>query len=237
MRGVLMALRCELRRRSGALVVAFLIVGVAGGATMTAVAGARRSDTAYERFRTWARTADFSASANAEDPDQAKRDLAKIEDAPFMGEFTHVVGADASVRKPGGQLFLPFQIQVLGDRDNVLARGTFEREKVLEGRHANPASANEATVGFSTAQQLGVGVGDAIEIVPFGDAPIPVTVVGVVTRGTEIPTVAATPRRSVALTSAFMRAHPDLFGPGNDSVLFRLRPGATAEDAARWFRT
>ncbi|HVJ97575.1 MAG TPA: FtsX-like permease family protein, partial [Acidimicrobiia bacterium] len=124
-----------------------------------------------------------------------------------------------------------------GDRDNVLARGTFEREKVLEGRHANPASASEATVGFSTAQQLGVGVGDEIEIVPFGDAPIPVTVVGVVTRGTEIPTVAATPRRSVALTSAFMRAHPDLFGPGNDTVLFRLRPGATAEDAARWFRS
>lgn len=112
------------------------------------------------------------------------------------------------MRKPGGQLFLPFQIQVLGDRDNVLARGTFEREKVLHGRHANPASASETTLGFSTAEQLGVGVGDEIEIVPFGGTPIPVTVVGVVTRGTEIPTIASTRRRSAALTSAFMRAHP-----------------------------
>jgi ABC-type lipoprotein release transport system permease subunit len=235
--GVLLALKSELRRRKGALLFAILIVGIAGGATMTAVAGARRSDSAYARFRVWARTADFSASSSAEDPAQVKKDLAKIERAPFMGEFAHVVGADASVRKPGGQLFLPFQIQVLGDRDNLLARETFEREKVLRGRHADPASANETTVSFSTGERLGVDVGDTIEIVPFGGAPIPVKVVGVVTRGTEIPTVAGSPRRSVGLTSAFMRAHPDLFGPGNDSLLFRLKPGATSEAAASWFRS
>jgi hypothetical protein len=43
--------RGELRRRWRATLLLIVLVGVAGGAVLTLVAGARRSSSAYDRFR------------------------------------------------------------------------------------------------------------------------------------------------------------------------------------------
>ena len=58
MAAIWMRLRSELRARWRSLLVLTLVVGVTGGVVLAAVAGARRTDSAYPRLIAWAHPAD-----------------------------------------------------------------------------------------------------------------------------------------------------------------------------------
>ena len=68
----------ELRRRWRATLFLALVVGVAGGAVLTTVAGARRSSTAYERLReaTLASDMDVALADTSEEPTADVDDVA-----------------------------------------------------------------------------------------------------------------------------------------------------------------
>lgn len=225
-----------MRRGLGAFALAIVIAATAGGAALTAAVGARRSDTAYARFLTWTRHADF-ATGGANDDQTLARDLAAIEHAPFVAVAAHIPVVGAHVRLADGKIFQAFQVTVVDDADNALARGLIEREKVLRGRRADPSSPDDATVSFSTAERLGVDVGDRISLVADnGGRAVSVHVVGVVVRSGEFPTLSGATRSSVALTSAFRRAHPALFTPGNDGIVVRVKPGTHRAAVESWVR-
>src|SRR5262245_55734367 len=139
--------RAETRRSRGTLALAIVLAALAGGAALTAAAGARRSDTAYSRFLQWAHVADFGTGGGASEEEMAA-DLAAIEAAPFVESVGHVTTASVQAQGVDGELYLPFQIGVIGDRDDTLAHDVYDREKVLRGRHARPDAVDEATVSF-----------------------------------------------------------------------------------------
>lgn len=234
---VSMCVRSEIRRGLGAFALAIVIAAIAGGAGLTAAGGARRSDSAYARFLTWSRPADFATGGSESDRSLAV-DMAAIEKAPFVAQVAHVPVVGAHIRLPNGKEFQPFQVAVVDDADDVLARGLLDREKVLRGRRADPASATDATVSFATAERIGVDVGDRITLVPDeGGSPVTVDVVGVVVRAGEFPTLSGATRSSVVLTSGFKRAHRALFTPGNDGIVVHVKPGVTRAEVETWLRS
>jgi len=72
--------RAELRAKWRSMVVLALVVGIAGGAALTAFAGARRTSTAVGRFLAYARSPDLGVFG----PD--RETLSKIEHLPQVAE-------------------------------------------------------------------------------------------------------------------------------------------------------
>src|SRR5438128_707642 len=61
---VWMAARAQLRRRWGATVALVLLVGLAGGVVIAAIAGASRTDSAMKRFVAYSRPEDAYVTVN-----------------------------------------------------------------------------------------------------------------------------------------------------------------------------
>src|SRR5262245_57622179 len=126
----------ELRARWRAWLGLALLVGLAGGAVLAIVAGARRTDSAYPRFVEAARGSDalvinypgFSALFDFDEV----ADLAAVADTA-RGAFTYgPLGA-------GTPMFAGFDGRIGRDIDRV---------EVLEGRLPNRERADELAVGF-----------------------------------------------------------------------------------------
>ena len=142
-------LRLDLRRRWRSLVVLALLVALSVGVVLTAVAGARRGDTAFDRL--WARTLPVTVTVL---PNQPGFDWAKVQALPgvtAMGLFAVYYGA-AVEGMDGVDLGFP--------PANAGVFQTVERPVVLAGRMANPSRADEvvrAAPHFMTAHHLRVG--------------------------------------------------------------------------------
>jgi hypothetical protein len=81
---VWMRVRNEIGVRWRALVGLGLLAGLLGGVVMTAVAGARRTDSAYERFLADARAPEVSVGSDL--PSFNNVDLAKVARLPQVAE-------------------------------------------------------------------------------------------------------------------------------------------------------
>jgi hypothetical protein len=141
-------LRLDLRRRWRSLVVLALLVALSAGVVLTAVAGARRGDTAFGRL--WARTLPATVVVL---PNQPGFDWAKVRALPevsALGLFAVYYGA-AVEGMDGVDLGFP--------PANADALQTVERPVVLAGRMASPGRADEAVVTphFLTAHHKQVG--------------------------------------------------------------------------------
>jgi hypothetical protein len=141
-------LRLDLRRRWRSLVALALLVALSAGVVLTAVAGARRVDTAFGRL--WARTLPGTVVVL---PNQPGFDWAKVRALPevtALGLFAVYYGA-AVEGMDGVDLGFP--------PANADAFRTVERPVVLAGRMANPGRADEAVVTphFLTAHHKQVG--------------------------------------------------------------------------------
>ena len=153
MRIVLTWLRLDTRRRWRSLVVLALLVGVSTATVLTAVAGARRGQTAFDRL--WARTLPATATVL---PNQPGFDWAKIRKLPevttlteFAVSYSFLVGCCPPV--PGG--FPPV--------DSQFTR-TIERPVLLAGRLQNPSQVDEVLVTPKFAATYGKHVGDLLTV-------------------------------------------------------------------------
>lgn len=146
----------ELRRRWRGLVLLGLLVALWVGATMTAVAGARRTSSVVDRFQrvTSASDAQFAVSGDRDGDDL----LRALEASPEVDEVDSMWFASTGLAFDEGRWVVLF-----GGARGSWGRD-FDHPIVVDGRTADPASETEVVVTASTADLLDVGVGDHLDI-------------------------------------------------------------------------
>ncbi len=215
--------RNEVRRRWKALVALGLMAGLVGGLALAAVAGARRTGTAYARFREATGRSDaivFGTQLGIRFPDYSKvRTLPEVEDA---GEF--VFGPIALKELPGSS--------PLGPGDDRLYQ-TVNRPLVVKGRLPDVSRDNEILVNRQAAKKLRIKVGDRFTLVSAFDFPqsdtapieggpsVAVTVVGIGDSNMDL--VFQGDQPSFIPSAAFLAERPEIPRTGN--LVVRLRPG------------
>jgi hypothetical protein len=146
-------LRLDMRRRWRALIVLALLIALATATVLTAVAGARRGQTAWDRL--WAGTLPATATVLANEPGF---DWAKVRGLPevsAMGLFVVYYGA-AVDGLPGVNIGFPYA--------NAEAGQAIERPVVLAGRRYDPARVDEVNVSAHFVARSGKGVGDTLTV-------------------------------------------------------------------------
>jgi hypothetical protein len=148
--------RAELRRRWQATVLLMVVVGLAGGAVMAAVAGARRTDSAMDRFLAWNRP--LQVSVTGVDYDLVRR-LPQVADADEGAYMALAPSTPSGAPDPGA----------LGSI-NPWATGhgrimvTSERPLLVRGRLPDPARPLEVAVDETLAAGRGLGPGSTLRM-------------------------------------------------------------------------
>ena len=237
--------KAELRRRSRPMLLLVLLVGVAAGAVLTTVAGARRSATAYERFREETLASDLDVAFDGP-PDVALLDAA-TDAARALPEVAAVARTDFPFIVPADSGFYPY----LDFLAAVSVDGTYgapiDRARILDGRLPDAGDPEEMAIVETFADEAGLAVGDRVEFESFappqleplftaGDAGPPAgpRFTFVVTAILDAPTFLSessgdfTPR--AFLSPAFPEEHGDEVATYLGGFSLRLRGGAGAAD-------
>ncbi len=238
----------QIRQRWPALVVLGVIAGLGGAATLTAVAGARRTATTYERHLDATQAAHVVVTAGV------APDLWTV-DGEALKPILAAEGVDASttvvpllVRPVGTTVHIFFDRWVYGSADGRFGTEV-NRFRIVEGRALDHRRPGEAVITPEYAELLDVGVGDTVpfeswtpaardaavhgDIVgtPTPDGPtFEVTVVGVAREFQ--PLLAAEEPTTVFLTEALTRKLADEVALGPLVGLVRLADPDGAEDFA-----
>jgi ABC-type lipoprotein release transport system permease subunit len=151
MAAVWLLVRCDLRRRWRSLVVVALLVGLVGVVVLTAVAGARRTESAYPRLRDAVHTSDASVEVSSEYFDEIAG-LPQVEVvAPASFFFVAPEGLE-------GEDVLT--MAAIDERFNRV----IDRPILLEGRRPLPSRAAEVLINEDTADRLGLEAGDQLTL-------------------------------------------------------------------------
>jgi hypothetical protein len=140
------------------LVVLVLLVGLAGGAVLTAVASARRTASAYPRFLVASRASDVltgPAGSGLRGYDNALADL------PGVAAIAPMVGLNAQPVGPDGKL--DQQAVVSAPLDGRFGH-LLEIPKLLAGRQPQPDRPGEVMVDQIAAQDLHLHVGSRLSL-------------------------------------------------------------------------
>jgi hypothetical protein len=148
--------RAELRQRWRATVVLMAVAGLAGGAVMAAVAGARRTDSAMDRFLTYNRPLIVSVAG----PDfNAVRRLPQVADAD-EGAFVLLTPSTTSGAPDPGALGSIAPLATVHGRILV----TSERPLLVRGRLPNPSRPLEIAIDETTAARRRLGPGRTLRL-------------------------------------------------------------------------
>jgi hypothetical protein len=165
MRGLLrIVARRELRSQWRGWLALVLLVGIGGGVVLAALAGARRTESAFPRLVDESAAADLAVVGQSDfglagsvDP-AAVAELPEVESTALSNAIVVFTGrTDAGRRVGPGQLF-PFAT------DDRRPGRDIERWQMVEGRRADPDRVDEATATLALAEELGVEVGDEIQL-------------------------------------------------------------------------
>ncbi len=204
-----------------------LLVALAGGAVLAAVAGARRTDSAYPRFLQASNASDVLVSPRGTGLGGYYRALARL---PGVAAVAPLAALNA--RAPG---------QVVAPADRRL-RHLVDIPKVLAGRLPLPDRADEIALDQHGAAILHLHVGStlAIEAVrsdrppsPAGARKLRERVVGIIVTRSSVKPVAELDKIPMILASTALMH--DL-GPGYlaaDGAVVKLKPGTTPDSFGR----
>ncbi len=142
--------RTHLRRRWASLAVVAVVVGLAGGVTMAAVAGARRTASSYDRFRAAGDAHDVLLQTAGLDPEVVRPVLDLPQVATWSGASLFVGGAGTS-----------HDFGVIAPSDDRLG-AALDRPRVLEGRLPALDAASEVVITENAAEEIGVDVGGTV---------------------------------------------------------------------------
>jgi ABC-type lipoprotein release transport system permease subunit len=159
MGAILMRSRAELRAGLRSWIGVALLGGLAGGLVIASAAGARRTDTAYERLLADSASADVFVY-NYPDPGLAVLDPATVEALPQVA---------AAAR---GNLFyasVGSGVPALAPADSRFG-SLIDRARIVDGRKADASRAEEVTVSVAGADEYGLALGTRIPLLPE-DAP------------------------------------------------------------------
>jgi len=200
---VRLRLGSEFRSRWRAWLALAALAGLFAGAVIAAVAGARRTETAYTRFLVAERAPDilvFAPPAGRETfAAFTEQDLARL---PHVAELAS--GKTIGVAHPA-------EVNVIAPQDTKVG-STMMRRKMLAGREPRPGSIDEATVSFVLANAQHVKVGDTVKLDVLagggdeeqaGTKPYSFKIVGIDAAPTEFPPQAGTGVQALWATPAF----------------------------------
>ncbi len=169
--------RADLARRWRWLVALGVIAGLTGGLALAALAGARRTTSAFPRLIEVTRSADavvFPSQVGVYDADWSR-----LEAQPYLTDLARWNLSFGAVDGEPGLLFIPSDERWLDEVDHPV---------IIEGRLFDPSADDEVVVD----ENAGLAVGDTFTFTPFGpdqndlagDPPngpdLPMTVVGVI---------------------------------------------------------
>ena len=221
----------EVRRRWRSIIALALLVGLIGVIVVAAAAGARRSSTALARFNTYSRSADVEFIVDSPTAVQ----LEQLRRTAQVGEVARL---RAYALNPKGTRNLAIAAAVDGAMGHLI-----DRARLLAGRAANPAAADEINIGETLAIKLRLRVGSVLSASSFdpvqlakakegGQDPGPpsgphvrLKVVGIVRRPLDLGDRAAN-GGVLVLTPAFDRAYRQRVATFADVLRVRTRNGA-----------
>ncbi len=148
-----MIARADIRRRLSAVLVMALIVGLVGAVSMATVAGARRTSASLRAFEQQSRAADVELNAFGLPTRAQLSRLAAVSGVEAVGglrAYGIVVPGDPDLEEIGTPI----------DHFGV----SVDRARLIAGHSADPAKADEATIGEALANRLHVWVGGHIDI-------------------------------------------------------------------------
>ena len=143
--------RVELRRRWSSVVVLTFLVALVSSVALVALAGARRTSTAFDRFKDETVAADLTVFI----PAIGDATLDRLRDLPGVVSIGRGRQITATVNG--------HSLGVGGPLDESVGR-TVARPRVLEGRLPDQGRADEIAVPEPLARESGVQVGDTIVI-------------------------------------------------------------------------
>ena len=152
---VRMLTRSDVRRRWRSTVVLALLVGVVGAVVLAAAAGARRSGSSLERFNAFSRSSSLEISVGI----PTARQLTAFRATP--GIVTTAMVRGYALQVDGRQ-----DLAIGGPLDDKIGN-TVDRSRLISGRRANPARADEVTIGAALATQDHLHVGSRLDLESF----------------------------------------------------------------------
>ena len=238
--------RAELRRRWRATVLLAVLVGLAGGVVLAAVTGARRTDSAMDRFMAYGRP--MNVYVEGPDPVAVERlpQVADIDQVAYMGLAP---STPSGAPDPGALGSInPWatvrgRVGITSDRP-ILVRGRLPDpgralavavdETVAARRHLQPGG--RLRMWAYSPRQVAHGFDSSKALAPAGPR-LDFTVTGVVRHPTDLSTVPVQQDviylgvNDLYLTPAFWRAYSGLVAPVGVGTVVRLRHGARDLDA------
>jgi hypothetical protein len=164
MGAVRLRFRSELRDRVRSWIGLAIVVAVVGGAVLALAAGARRTDSAYERFLKRYPASDYTIADSSDFGFTSTVDLEQIRDLPHVADASRVNALIAAGARTGDGRSFPIGILVPFAAEDPAYGRTVERWKVVEGRRADPTRVDEMVVGFELAREYSLDVGSTIEV-------------------------------------------------------------------------
>lgn len=149
-----------MRRRRRADLFLALLIALTGAVVLTAAAGARRTDTAFDRFLDWSNVADVQLQYGTDD-DIDDDVLAAFREHPDVIEAAQLQFTQGFAE--GSEL----DLMVVSGPDPALFSERLDRPRLLEGRRADPSSPHEVLLSRFLQQDLGVEVGDTVTLQTF----------------------------------------------------------------------
>ena len=227
MSAVWMRARHELRRRWRALVGLALIAGIGSGAAIAAVEGARRTVSAYPRFRASTNAFDVLIGTNGNKINAIQViELTSAESLPEITEWSLTDAATASVTGPSGVTETFPDLFAVASPDGRIGT-TLNAVRILSGRRAVPSRTDEAVLSTFEAERLGASVGSTLTLT-FAKSRVAVRVVGIGIAAGTVDPAAGGYIPLLLLTPAFYEAHPADADRAGPTLAVRLRGGIAA---------
>ena len=221
--------RAEARQRWRSWVLLAVVVGLAAGASLAALAGARRTETSYERFVEGTHGFDVLLP-NGSSPELFNRqfDLDQVARLPQVAESARLGYWFPAGTTPSGRTLASPDLTPFAPIDGRF--GTeLNRAEALEGRL--PRAEDELAVSFPAAERFRLHVGDVLPLTLTGPGsvgeptggPTDFRVVGVVGIQGAFPPLSSSGGIPplVMLSESYARTHPD----AAELLAIRLRHG------------
>ena len=162
MSAVWIRFRSELHSRWRSWLALALLVGLTGGLVLAVAAGARRTDSAVERFLTTTLAADVTV---AKFPEVSDIDLDRVERLPQVADAGRVVGFPYWGRTGKGRMLpaMGFGLDALAPVDGRWAR-EIDRPRIVSGRDVDANRIDEVVVGSNATERFGLSVGSTLRL-------------------------------------------------------------------------
>ena len=155
-------LRATLRRRWAGYLALVLLVGLVGGVALASLTAARRTYASYPQFLASTNPSDLFVLPQADSPAPGLvREMARLPHVRSAEEGEQITSAALT---PGGRIgtVLVTQVELVASPDGLFTDQ--DRLKIIKGRAADPARADEVVATTEAAAVLHLHVGERLPI-------------------------------------------------------------------------